>query len=185
MVAFGASVTLTATPAEGYFIYEWQGASCDGGTVSMTGAEGELTCVVAASAVVEVRVLFRLAMRDCPAENREVGSEMHLCGDCSDGHSEIGGLCFSNDGGFGELPQREVCAALGGSFRENEAVCTGVDESGTFCILNSVEVFPCGGLFRRVLRCNLMYQRPAVNPFVCGGVCSSGAAVGGGCGGGE
>ena len=218
-VAFGASVTLTATPAEGYFIYEWQGenVNCGGGDAETTGAAGRLICVVAASAVVDVRVLFRLAVRDCSGENRMDGAASHLCGvcvagyeemeggcvalpdrdcmaenrvdgaasylcgDCLGGHSEIGGLCFSNDGGFGRLPQREVCTALGGSFRENEAVCTGVDESGTFCILNSVEVFPCGGLFRRVLRCNLMYQRPAVNPFVCGGVCSSGAAVGGGC----
>ena len=151
----------------------------------MTGAEGELTCVVEAEADVDVRVLFRIAMRDCAGEGRVDGEAGHLCGDCRDGFGAVGDYCAPESGVYDErIPQREICMALGGGFRENEAVCTGVDESGTFCILGSVDAFPCGGLFRRVLRCNLMYQRPAVNPFVCGGVCSGGVAVGGGCVGG-
>ena len=32
-------------------------------------------------------------------------------------------------------------------------------------------IFPCRGLFRRVLHCNLAYHRPGKNPFVCGGRC--------------
>ena len=183
-VAFGESVTLTARPAAGYFIYEWQGANCDGGTVSMTGAEGELTCVVEAEADVDVRVLFRIAMRDCAGEGRVDGEAGHLCGDCRDGFGAVGDYCAPESGVYDErIPQREICMALGGGFREreNEAVCTGVDESGTFCVLDSVDAFPCRGLFRQVLRCNLMYQRPAVNPFVCGGGCGERRAVGGEC----
>ena len=95
-----------------------------------------------------------LPVRNCPAENRETDeSANYLCGGCLDEHSEIGGLCFSNDGDYGELPQREVCEALRG-LPEN-GVCTGVDVDGTFCVLDSVEVFPCRGLFRRVLHVQL------------------------------
>ena len=222
-VAFGALVTLTATPADGHFIFEWRGAKehCDGGVSATTGALGELTCVVPAEGAVDVRVLFRLAVRDCPAEyrlpnedesvkdecgpciasheeveefcvprpaedceakNREDGEASYLCGDCKSGYDEeMGDLCFSETGDYGLIPQREVCAALGGRFQKNEAVCTGVDVDGTFCVLDSVDAFPCRGLFRQVLRCNLMYQRPAVNPFVCGGGCGERRAVGGGC----
>ena len=71
--------------------------------------------------------------------------------------------------------------ALGGSFRENGAVCAGVDGDGTFCILDSVDVFPCRGLFRRVLLCNLTHNRMALNPFVCGRVCEGETATGGEC----
>ena len=50
-------------------------------------------------------------------------------------------------------------------------VCRGVDKSGTFCLLGSLEVFPCRGLFTRARDCNIKYNRPLLNPFLCAGKC--------------
>ena len=49
--------------------------------------------------------------------------------------------------------------------------CRGVDKSGTFCLLGSLEVFPCRGLFTRARDCNIKYNRPLLNPFLCAGTC--------------
>ena len=49
--------------------------------------------------------------------------------------------------------------------------CRGVDKSGTFCLLGSLEVFPCRGLFTRARDCNLTYKRPLLNPFLCAPKC--------------
>ena len=49
--------------------------------------------------------------------------------------------------------------------------CRGVDKSGTFCLLGSLEVFPCRGLFTRARDCNIKYNRPLLNPFLCAGKC--------------
>ena len=49
--------------------------------------------------------------------------------------------------------------------------CRGVDKSGTFCLLGSLEVFPCRGLFTRARDCNLSYNRPLLNPFLCAPRC--------------
>ena len=55
---------------------------------------------------------------------------------------------------------------------EGEAYgCRGVDKSGTFCLLGSLEVFPCRGLFTRARDCNIKYNRPLLNPFLCAGTC--------------
>ena len=50
-------------------------------------------------------------------------------------------------------------------------VCRGVDKSGTFCLLGSLEVFPCRGLFTRARDCNIKYNRPLLNPFLCAPSC--------------
>ena len=49
--------------------------------------------------------------------------------------------------------------------------CRGVDKSGTFCLLGSTAVFPCRGLFTRARDCNIKYNRPLLNPFLCAGTC--------------
>ena len=49
--------------------------------------------------------------------------------------------------------------------------CRGVDISGTFCLLGSLEVFPCRGLFTRARDCNIKYNRPLLNPFLCAPPC--------------
>ena len=185
-VAFGTLVTLTATPEEGYFIYKWRGAEedCDGGDAETTGAAGELMCVVEAEAAEDVLVLFRLAVLDCDAAKRLPGSQgrTDLCGDCAAGYGAVGDYCVPVSGVYDEsIPQRDICLALGGRLRANDAVCAGVDADGTFCILDSVGAFPCRGLFRRVLLCNLAHNREALNPFICGRFCAEDQAVGGSC----
>ena len=71
----------------------------------------------------------------------------------------------------------DLCARLGGKIVQVTVgvlpACTKIDTSGTFCIAGSREVFPCRGLYRTALLCN-QYNRPARNPFVCEGECSSG-----------
>ena len=72
-----------------------------------------------------------------------------------------------------------LCTDLGGTLQEvgGEWVCQGLDGAGTFCIVGSQDVFPCRGLFRHVIQCNDVYNRSALNPFICDGVCQqSGAA---------
>ena len=60
--------------------------------------------------------------------------------------------------------------------------CAGMDKNDTFCMLNSADAFPCRGLFKHLRACNVKYNRPALNPFFCGGECESGEkAVGAQC----
>ena len=92
----------------------------------------------------------------------------------------------------GETPDyhsSDLCARLGGDIVQVTVgvlpVCTEIDTDGTFCIAGSREVFPCRGLYRRVLLCN-QYNRPAKNPFICEAECLSGKfACGGECWSGE
>ena len=53
------------------------------------------------------------------------------------------------------------------------AICSRVDINDTFCIVGSVEAFPCAGLFNHIRDCNLKHNRPALDPFHCAGVCAS------------
>ena len=64
-VADGARVTLTGTPAGGYFVSEWTGA-CAGaevGTADVRGAAGALRCGVAATVDLEAGVVFAEGFR--------------------------------------------------------------------------------------------------------------------------
>ena len=101
---------------------------------------------------------------------------------CPDALWEVGGLCLERTGNFERFSQEELCVAFGGSVEvEGDGqVCKGLDEGGTFCILGSVDAFPCRGLFKSLRFCNLI-GRPVLNPFVCGGVCLEGTARGMGC----
>ena len=71
-----------------------------------------------------------------------------------------------------------LCTDLGGTLQEvgGEWVCQGLDGAGTFCIVGSTDAFPCRGLFRHVIQCNDVYNRSALNPFICAGVCQQSGA---------
>ena len=70
------------------------------------------------------------------------------------------------------------CRHLGGRVRiDSETgtrVCSGVDMNDTFCLVYSGAAFPCRGLFRHVRQCNDDFNRPALNPFLCGEKCAPG-----------
>ena len=70
------------------------------------------------------------------------------------------------------------CRNLGGRVRVDSAtgtrVCSGVDMNDTFCLVYSGAAFPCRGLFRHVRQCNDDFNRPALNPFLCGARCDPG-----------
>ena len=76
------------------------------------------------------------------------------------------------------------CATLGGTLISVgdgvDNVCQNLDASGTFCIVDSKDAFPCLGLYNRVSICHAL-GRPAINPFICGPVCANGEPRGGTC----
>ena len=67
----------------------------------------------------------------------------------------------------------QLCNDLGGDITAQGGgeVCKGMDKSGTFCIVGSQDAFPCRGLYKHVINCNGGYNRPALNPFICGPKC--------------
>ena len=77
------------------------------------------------------------------------------------------------------------CRMLGGEVQIHSAtgirVCSGIDKNDTFCLVDSEDAYPCRGLFRHVRICNDDYNRPALNPFFCGGRCVGQKAVGKDC----
>ena len=129
--------------------------------------------------------------RDCPAANRAISGDEdpRACGDCMAGYGafgETGDLCAAKEtGDFGGIAQDVVCEELRGDLKPEgegaKTVCSGVDSNDTFCILDSEEGFPCRGLLRHVLRCNVGFERPALNPFFCGTRCAGQKAVGKDC----
>ena len=77
------------------------------------------------------------------------------------------------------------CENLGGELQsaggEADRICSGVDWNDTFCILGSVDVFPCAYFFAHVKECNAL-NRPALDPWHCGPVCPNrGFAIGAAC----
>ena len=69
------------------------------------------------------------------------------------------------------------CRMRGGEVRIDSGsgtrICLGLDQSGTFCLVDSGDAFPCRGLFKHVRRCNDVYHRPALNAFICGARCGA------------
>ena len=63
-----------------------------------------------------------------------------------------------------------LCQTLGGTI-QSPSVCAQLDRAGTFCIVASRDAFPCRGLFKHVIRCNDLHNRPALNPFLCAEKC--------------
>ena len=103
---------------------------------------------------------------------------------CFETDEEIGGRCVPREGNFDGISQRELCGAFMGATQDvgGGAVCKGLDQRGTFCILDSTEVFPCRGLFKTARTCNFDHNRPLLSPALCDAKCSSGyKAIGGRC----
>ena len=73
-----------------------------------------------------------------------------------------------------EFRSADLCQRLGGSVQPEGggSVCAQVDAHGTFCIIGSADIFPCRGLLKQVILCNAEYNRPALNPFLCGIRCA-------------
>ena len=69
------------------------------------------------------------------------------------------------------------CRMRGGEVRIDSGsgtrICLGLDQSGTFCLVDSGDAFPCRGLFKHVRLCNDSYNRPALNPFICAARCDT------------
>ena len=126
-------------------------------------------------------------VRDCSAENRLPAAGDGGCGACADDFGEMGGYCIPSAGDsmgdFGSIPQAEICQALRlpGDSDGDIRVCSGVDANDTFCMMDSADAFPCRGLLRHILKCNLGYNRVALNPFFCGKICVGQKAVGSKC----
>ena len=72
---------------------------------------------------------------------------------------------------FGLIPQGGTRIEAVEGMEGEPYGCRGVDKSGTFCLLGSLEVFPCRGLFTRARDCNIKYNRPLLNPFLCAPRC--------------
>ena len=103
---------------------------------------------------------------------------------CFETDEEVGGMCVPREGNFDGISQREMCGAFMGAARDvsGGAVCKGLDRRGTFCILDSTEVFPCRGLFKTARTCNFDHNRPMLSPALCDAKCSSDyKAIGGRC----
>ena len=126
----------------------------------------------------EAATVYIEGVRDCSVENRFSAAGDGNCGACMSGFGEIGGYCIpsvgDSMGDFGSIPQAEICQAL--RLPEDSdsdiRVCSGVDINDTFCIMNSADAFPCRGLLRHILKCNLGFNRVALNPFFCGRKCA-------------
>ena len=69
------------------------------------------------------------------------------------------------------------CRMRGGEVRIDSGsgtrICLGLDQSGTFCLVDSGDAFPCRGLFKHIRLCNDVYNRPALNPFICAARCDA------------
>ena len=68
-----------------------------------------------------------------------------------------------------------ICKEFGGEIQDGggqKKVCSRVDANDTFCIIADKNAFPCLGLLQHVRKCNCEHNRPALNPFFCGGKCN-------------
>ena len=99
---------------------------------------------------------------------------------CQSPNVERNGVCLPEFGDLGVLSHDSLCGAFGGTVRmaAGGEVCSGMDANNTFCIIDSVDGFPCRGLFKHVWTCNVRHNRPALNPFLCGEPCGAKNAVG-------
>ena len=73
------------------------------------------------------------------------------------------------------INMEKICKKFGGEIEDGggqKKVCSGVDANDTFCIIADKDAFPCLGLLEHVRKCNCEHNRPALNPFFCGGKCN-------------
>ena len=127
---------------------------------------------------------------DCAVLNRKENALGNCLAECLDDSAFPGGGvsvtdCVRKNGDFRRADQDTVCKDYLGGMVVGGKFCRGIDTAGTFCILDSTgadPAFPCRGLFRHILRCNLTYNRPGENPFACGESCGeASAALGANC----
>ena len=174
----GATLIFRALPATRWDVTAWEG--------NVEGcAAPDLECAVTVAAAGGVFVTVRFG-ENCAAKNRQPGGSPSVnglapdgCGACLDDYGRFGktgDLCAEAEtGDFGGIAQQDVCLELqeeaDAQLEGNGRVCSGVDANDTFCILDSADGLPCRGLLRHVLKCNVGWNRPALNPFFCGAVC--------------
>ena len=135
-----------------------------------------------------------ISFGECPDGKRPASGADCACEEA--GAIEQGSYCFAPSGEV--TPEdadrdalRELCEdAFRGKAEEagnGQLVCSQMDANDTFCILGSLEAFPCEGLFRHVRDCNFAGRldnkggRRALNPFWCGKFCELGYAAGDEC----
>ena len=163
-----------------------------GGTFGEAAVTVALTLQTADRTLRAYRVEARVAGQffDCAVLNQAVDQQGSCARDsngpvCLEDSVLIGGgnvlgvdACVRKNGDFRRTEHSVVCEDyLGGEVVDGK-VCRGIDKTGTFCILGSRDVFPCRGLFRHVLRCNLTYNRPGENAFACAVGCGDPADSG-------
>ena len=190
-VAHGTTVTLTAAPDAGYQVSMWTG---DCAETSVDASAGSSFCEVAATADISAGATFAYIGRCAVSGHLIFGARPNLrcapptiCNSPSDNNC----LPAETDSLSSRLPdaanEPNACETVfGGRLQTTEggqAVCSNIDRNDTFCIVSSRAAFPCQGLFRHVWKCNAN-NRPALNPFFCGGRCEGGenAARGRDCG---
>ena len=132
-VDFGRTITIAAIASVGFNLMEWQG---DGSHC----AAGDLECVVTVVSDVSVSASF---LRDCAGEIGRRVRRMMFAGSACPAWQGDGRLVLFGGGRLRRATAAGGLHGAGGSFRENGAVCAGVDAHGTFCILDSVGAFPC------------------------------------------
>ena len=139
-------------------------------------AEG--TVYVDAPAGMDLTLRYRVRGRNAAGagEVSDGEAEVVVSRECAAGTRLRGAVCVAEEGDFVGLSDETVCGVFGGELVPSGSpiACSGVDESGTFCLLDSRGVFPCRGLFKRARFCNFEHNRVLVNPFVCGRGCDGG-----------
>ena len=178
-LSWGASGEANGSRVLGYDVLR----EVNGGGFATVGfAEG--TVYVDAPAGMDLTLRYRVRGRNAAGAGEGSDGEraVVVSRECGEGTRLRGAVCVAEEGDFVGLSDETVCGVFGGELVPSGSpiACSGVDESGTFCLLDSRGVFPCRGLFKRARFCNFEHNRVLVNPFVCGRVCV-GTARGGGC----
>ena len=168
----GGTVTFLAAPTAGWSVAAWEGSG--GGC-----AAGAVECALKADGDLSVTARFNGPPRIC-----DKTAACDNCLDETDKEFRPEKLCVVDGatGDFEGVSQDILCGALRGDLEGGGKICSGVDGNGTFCVMDSTEAFPCRGLFRHVLKCNMQFNRTALNPFFCGRDCGAQSAIGKDCG---
>ena len=171
-LSWGASGEANGSRVLGYDVLR----EVNGGGFATVGfAEG--TVYVDAPAGMDLTLRYRVRGRNAAGAGEWSGSEggraVVVSRECGEGTLR-GVVCVPED--FVGLSDETVCGVFGGELVPSGSpiACSGVDESGTFCLLDSRGVFPCRGLFKRARFCNFEHNRILLNPFVCGKECAGG-----------
>ena len=200
----GATVVFTATPDPGFYMARWQqdrAGRCDKASKNPErNPEPQICRAVVAGDSFGITPPAPMFNSSCLPIRNALGDENNpgkcVCADpahlifgegenrfcapptiCPTGYSNDKGDCIKHDANpplpdYANSP--EGCEKVfGGQRRQQQAVCLGIDIQGTFCLVGSRDAFPCRGLFKHVRRCN-GFNRPALNPFICGAECPGG-----------